>query len=296
MNDVHQAYVVVGVDGSRASRQAVIWAAGEARLRKLPLLIVHVEPPHPDAVGVPEDRLAAFDLLEASRRAAAPDDDLEVDIQLACENSPADALVRLSESAVLLAVGVDVSRPRWSFGARGPIEDRIAVHALCPVVAVGAQASLDPSGIDPVVLGWSPGVGGRLAMDAAAEEASLKESLLVVVRARRPNSHLTGTDRLSDDEPGLIAAIAAAERHHPGLTIDIRHVNGDPVVALRALSVDAGLLVVGCHHTRQPSSIRTGPVAQSLIRDGICPVMLVGHRSTILDPAERPSQTPVSTS
>src|SRR3954470_22626781 len=208
MNAVHQGYVLVGVDGSHASRRAVVWSAGEARLRKLPLLIVHVEPPHRDVVGVPEDRLSGFDLLEASRDAAASDDDLDVDIQLICENSPTDALVRLSESAVLLAVGVDVSRPRWSFGARGPIEDRIAVHAMCPVVAVGAQASLDWSGIGPVVLGWSPGVSGRLAMDAAAEEARLRKSLLVVVRAR-PDRQLPGADRfLLDDEPGLIAAIA----------------------------------------------------------------------------------------
>ena len=296
MNDVRQTCVVVGVDGSQASRRAVIWSAGEARLRRLPLLIVHVEPPHRDAVGDPQDRLSGFDLLEASRRAAVPDDDLDVDIQLVCENSPADALVRLSESAVLLAVGVDVSRPRWSFGARGPIEDRIAVHAMCPVVAVGARASLDWSGIGSVVVGWSPGVGGRLAMAAAAEEAHLRKSLLVVARAR-PHHELSSVDHAClDDEPGLISAIAAAERHHPGLKIDIRHVNGDPVVALRALSVDASLLVIGCHHTRQPSSIRTGPVARGLIRDGICPVMLVGHRSTILDPAERPSQTRVSTS
>src|SRR3954447_2348114 len=118
-----------GVDGSRAARKAVLWAAGEARLRRLPLLIAHVEPPARDAAGLPDEQLPALELLESSRLAAGPDRDLEVAVALIAEDRVDPSLVRLSESAAVVAVGVDVYRRRASYGPRGPIEDRVAVHA-----------------------------------------------------------------------------------------------------------------------------------------------------------------------
>ena len=47
--------VTVGVDGSRAARQAVVWGAYEARLRRSPLKIVHVQEVATDAVGATTD-------------------------------------------------------------------------------------------------------------------------------------------------------------------------------------------------------------------------------------------------
>jgi nucleotide-binding universal stress UspA family protein len=300
MSEVRPGGVVVGVDGSRAARQAVLWAAGAARLRGLPLTIARVEPPARDAAGLPDEQLSALDLLESSRRAARPDRDLEVRLALISESWVAASLVRLSESAAVVALGVDVYRRRASYGPRGPIEDRVAVHALCPVVAVGPFAWLDDSRSRPpqggrVVLGWSPGVSGRQAMDAAAEEAHLRGARLVVVRAQPHDpSSRAGHPAGPDDEPTLITAVAEVERRHPGLSIDIRHYSGEAADALSGLVADASLLVLGCHHSRQPASIRTGPVAQALLRDGRCPVMLVGHRSTAPAAREPRPQTPAT--
>ncbi|MET0692899.1 MAG: universal stress protein, partial [Propionibacteriaceae bacterium] len=64
--------IVVGVDGSTASHQAVMWAAAEARLRHADLIVTHVEPAGSGA-GWTQDRadVDRHELLAASATAAS---------------------------------------------------------------------------------------------------------------------------------------------------------------------------------------------------------------------------------
>ena len=55
------------------------------------------------------------------------------------------------------------------------------VHAHCPVVTVNGPGPIVGQNYDKIVLGWTEGTTGRRALEAAAEEAALRGSLLSIV-------------------------------------------------------------------------------------------------------------------
>ena len=143
--------IVVGVDGSDASREALRWAAGEARLRSAPLVAVYVWsfiPPQPigdpGLLAVPAgdfpgqleaERDAASGALEAAvadAMAAVPGIEVE---QKLVEGDPGDALVAESGSAELVVVGTH-GRSGIQAALLGSVSRHVTTHAACPVVVV----------------------------------------------------------------------------------------------------------------------------------------------------------------
>ena len=286
--------VCVGVDGSRASRRAVLWGAVEARLRHAPLLLVHVELVATESLGA-NARDVSGELLLASSAMAAVDlePDIEVRTELVTGSSVRAELVQLTQRCMVLALGIDLTRSRATHGARGPIEDYVAVHADCPVVMVAPASFVAPGARTQVTVGWSEGHNARLALAAAAEEAHLRGAVLSVVSVPPVSDpRLDGIVPAPDHESALIDAVGELEDRYPGLPIDITHRTGDVTAALSAMSALSELFVLGSHHSSKPWSIRTGPVAEALMRDGHCPVMLVGRRAR--HQAELPTAEPVT--
>ncbi|MEQ4721813.1 universal stress protein [Nonomuraea sp. B19D2] len=64
-----EACIIVGVEDSPASRWALVWAIAEARLRRLPLVAVHVSraPLHPSVEALPYDHTLFPDEVERGR-------------------------------------------------------------------------------------------------------------------------------------------------------------------------------------------------------------------------------------
>lgn len=143
--------IVVGVDGSDASREALRWAAEEAKLRSAPLVAVHAwsfVPPQPigdpGMLAVPAGDLPGQ--LEAERRAAegvleealadalAAASGIEVERKL-LEGDAAEALVAESESAQLVVVGSH-GRSGLRAALLGSVSRHVTSHASCPVVVV----------------------------------------------------------------------------------------------------------------------------------------------------------------
>lgn len=138
--------IVVGVDGSPASRAALAWAIDEARLRHAIVEAVHVWriPAVPLTsyggealpVIVPETiAKAAGDLLRETVSAvqgAAPEVSVTTTL---VEGHPAEALVSASGEADLLVVG---SRGHGGFAGLllGSVSNHVAHHARCPVVVI----------------------------------------------------------------------------------------------------------------------------------------------------------------
>ena len=289
-----QDVVCVGVDGSRAARQAVLWGAVEARLRHAQLLIVHVALVATDNLGAESSDISGEALLVSSAKAATElEPDVDVRTNLVTGTSVRAELVGLSERAAVLALGIDLTRRRAAYGALGPIEDYVAVHAGCPVVTVAPGSFVAPGARTHVTVGWTEGHAARLALDAAAEEAHLRGAVLSIVTVppvRDPQ--LEGIVPAPDQESALIEAVSDVEGRYPGLPVDITHETGDVTAALRATAPRSELLVLGCHHSTKSWSIWTGPVAEDLIRAGHCPVMLVGRRAR--HRAERPTSRPAT--
>jgi len=139
------AGIVVGVDGSEGSKRALEWAAGEAKLRRLPLtaLLAWQWPTGIYGAGwmgvtpeVAEDlRKAAERRLEETCAAVAPAlEGVEV-TRSVVEGPPAQALLQAAEDADLLVVG---TRGHGGFVGLllGSVSQQCATHSPCPIVIV----------------------------------------------------------------------------------------------------------------------------------------------------------------
>jgi nucleotide-binding universal stress UspA family protein len=139
--DERDRRIVVGVDGSAASRAALGWAVRQAKLSgarveavtawEVPLALRTPWPP-----GLSTDfRKAAADTL-ADAVADTPDADGRVEIRSeVVEGNPAQVLLDASAGAELLVVG---SRGHGGFvdALLGSVGQHCVHHATCPVVVI----------------------------------------------------------------------------------------------------------------------------------------------------------------
>jgi nucleotide-binding universal stress UspA family protein len=274
--------IVVGVDESPESRWAVLWAAREARLRSATLTLVHVRSAMSEGRVAGDDTEKDAETLLAVRAAEASEFEpgLTIRHRLVESGSISEQLIELSGAAALLVLGVASARPRADHGLLGPVEDRVVVHAHCPVVTVNGPGPIVGQGYDKIVLGWTEGATGRRALEAAADEAALRGSLLSVVTVSPRAAYARAVSSEQESvEQALIDSIRRIESTHLGLPIDVTHRSGDVAAELEQSLDRAALLVSGAHHSEQSWSIRLGAVAEELMRLSRCPVMLVGRRS-----------------
>jgi nucleotide-binding universal stress UspA family protein len=143
--------IVVGIDGSNESLEALRWALGEARLRGTGLRAVRVweypfvapsaewtlgtPTPQPVAVDPQEVRhLAETQLAQVVSEVEPNGTGVRIE-QEVIEGHPANALVEASKGADLLVVG---SRGHGGFAGLllGSVSQACVHHAHCPVVVI----------------------------------------------------------------------------------------------------------------------------------------------------------------
>lgn len=135
--------VVVGVDGSKGSSRALAWGAQQARMRHVPLKVVHAwyipAVAYSGYFATPIDagewsRSAVNSTEEQIREVVGPHPELEVTFEVK-EGEPAEVLVAESHDAELIVVG---SRGHGGFTGLllGSVSSKVAHHATCPVVIV----------------------------------------------------------------------------------------------------------------------------------------------------------------
>ena len=279
--------VVVGVDASAAARNAVSWAAREAAIRALPLVVSHAYALDAgqrdlDLARVARERawrradegvaaaLTAVPGLEASAW-AAPGALAQV-LDAAVED-PALFVVAARGRGVLLSLLRRSSEEETRSGTR-------------PVVFVRRPATVSRPGPDPQVVwgiadpsgaGW-PG-GGRdgagaprgARWDAAARfafhAARLRDARLVVVPVPRSGSG-------APDIEGVRAALAPHRATWPD--VDVVVVPGDGTVAgpLRMVR-QPDLLVIGSGETGGLGAVLGGALGCLAVNRARCPVVLV---------------------
>ena len=129
--------MVVGVDGSDSSMRALEWAAAEAELRGLSLLIVHVAFARREALeslapGMLPAEQSLLDRAVAKAKALSPGTAVTGRI---CEPPTAKALISESEGAEMLVVG---SRGLSGLDvlALGSVSSECARRATCSVVVI----------------------------------------------------------------------------------------------------------------------------------------------------------------
>ena len=277
--------VVVGVDGSAPSAQALAWAGDEAVRREATLHVVHAwMPPYPLGptelfadLSPLED--AARELLdeevdELTRRRPAP---TTVDRTLLMDDA-ATALVDTSAGADLLVIGAGGRRALLGFTI-GSVSRRCAERAPCPVVVV--HEDCPPADNRRIVAGIDGSQLSCRALRWAAHEAALRRVTLEVVHAWDPTPSLFAP--LTRRSPATASAellevtmaACAAELRGPPLTVNLRSLPGPAAATLVSAAQGADLLVVGARSTARLRDRLLGSTAQRCIEQAQCPISVV---------------------
>jgi nucleotide-binding universal stress UspA family protein len=274
------ADVVVGMDGSAASWDALYWAVVEAGRRQISLHLVSVdEAPESPASGgefrqaAPDGRslaMRASKMLTEARR-------LEPAIRITGEVADGAVCQRLCESAMrsqLLVVGggdTDGSRPL------GRVSGQVVARASAPVVVV---RGLPCERKDPILAALDGSAGSEAVLTIAFEEARLRHSPLLAVHSYGPPAGL----RSECDEPvprrlshalassWLDAAMAPWRDKYPDVDVDVDTSRAGIVDMLTGLSRNAQLVVVGAHGGAPEAHLGSG--LRRLLDRSRCPVLV----------------------
>jgi nucleotide-binding universal stress UspA family protein len=178
------APIVVGVDGSQAALNAVVWAVDEALDRDAPLRIVHVLPIEKDP-DAPDD---AFRLevqyAESSLRAATAavkDTEKPVKVETDILWGPVEtALINESQSAAMICVGSVGIGPiaREFVGSTAAV---LAEKAHCPVAIIRTPHEKPVSGVDWIVVAVNDDPDNDAVIEYAFNEAQLRQAPILAI-------------------------------------------------------------------------------------------------------------------
>jgi nucleotide-binding universal stress UspA family protein len=279
--------IIVGIDGSEQSQQAMIWALDEASRIKASVHLVHVMEWPPEFMEVVseaanqrvlEQAHQTTDAALAKARALRPD----VTTTAAVESGmPTAILCDISKNALMLVVG---SRGHGGFVGllAGSVCVALAAHAHCPVVMVSTvpqEARL------PVLVGVDPSTSGLLAVEFAFAVAATRDVPLVGVRAwHSPLSAQHEFPAVRVEEFNLIEAaerrllhriLATAAVKFPAVPVEERVIAGPAAAALLGESKRAQLVVVGSRGHGGLAGALLGSVSQQVLHHAGCPVAIV---------------------
>ena len=287
--------VVVAVDGSEASKQAVRWAANTANKRGLPLRLAssYTMPQFLYAEGmVPPQEL--FDDLQAEAlekidEARAIAYEMAPDIKIGhtiAEGSPIDMLLEMSKSVTMIVMG---SRGLGGLSGMvmGSVSGAVVSHAQCPVVVVREDSSVNEDNkYGPVVVGVDGSEVSQRATEVAFAEASARGAELIAVHTwmdMQVQASLAGlaaaqqqwdeVERVQTEV--LIERIKPLAEQYPDVPVKKVITRDRPVRALAETSEGAQLLVVGSHGRGGFKGMLLGSTSRALLQSAPCPMMVV---------------------
>ncbi|MGY4742212.1 universal stress protein [Streptomyces sp. ATMOS53] len=296
--------ITVGLDGSQEGRSAAEWAAREAKLRGLPLKIVHVWEPVPEPMA--EAPLLGAETQqhwteriprEAAQGLRMRHPGIEVRTEQV-SGHPGDALAEAAKSAEMLVLG-----SRGLSGIGGFMVGSVGLSAVAradrPVVLVRAlevaadEHEPDPAGIPsaatpflPVVLGLDVEQPDETLIEFAFDAAERRATSLRVVHGWNPppyyaygtpvNPALHEALALSDAE-ALAEVLRPWRQKYPDVDVveDSRY--GSAAVHVVDASRGASLVVVGRRIRRSPFGAHIGHVTYAVLHHSTAPVAVVPH-------------------
>lgn len=265
--------IIVGVDGSAASADALHWAVVEAHRWRADLHVVIVDQGDgPPTQRSGDDRLAPM-VAEAQRR--------EPSVRISRHSVHGGVVPALREASNRCRMLVLGSRGAGGFGrlTLGSTSQQIAAHATVPVVIVRGRHGSEES---PIVIGVDGSAGSEAALAAGLDEARLRGCGVIATFAYgrdehpwlRPGSGVDPGALHCSAHSALEATIAPWQHKFPRTGIEAVATAEPPVPVLIGLSSHAQLVIVGAHGHDESSEL-LGSVALKLLHRSHCPVMVV---------------------
>ena len=287
--------IVVGVDGSKESLDAIRWASVEAAKRHTSLTIVSSMMLVPGTYDFGVDpRTGVFAdqeiegkriLAEAVKVAHECEKPYDVSIETVLEHGPAAGiLIDLSATSLMVVVG---SRGLGEFtgGVVGSVSTAVATHARCPVAVVQFDRSLSANfGDGPVVVGVDCTSNSQPAIGVALEEASLRGVDLVAVHAWSDlelgsvfTREIDGQwwDSEIAEKASLAESLAGWSEDYPDVTVRRVVARDRPVRELVHQADTAQLIVVGSRGRGGFKSLLLGSTSRAVLHSVDIPVIVV---------------------
>jgi nucleotide-binding universal stress UspA family protein len=298
--------IVVGVDGSRASHQALRWAAAEAGRRGAALDVVHawmtpypLNPPDYFTDPAPFQARGAEVLERALASLTLPEPAPTEVRPVLVQEYPSTALLQAAEGAALLVVG---SRGRGGFSGLllGSVSQNCVQHAPCPVAVIPPGWAGEEHG--RVVVGVDGSDESYGALHWAITTAAGRHAELEVVHAydyvqvMMPMGIAPGVDRellekasrtlLEEMVEPAVGAAAARPR-----SVQLTPVHTGPARALLETAIGADLLVVGSRGRGGVKGLLLGSVSQQCLHHAPCPIVVV-RPAEVMETTQRVAITP----
>jgi nucleotide-binding universal stress UspA family protein len=264
--------IVVGVDGTTTALRAVACAAEEARLRQLPLRLVHAAP----YLGTPDDsgpaRGRANAMLARARTVAhqiAPEVSTEV---VVVPDPPVSVLVDATADAELLVIGMISGA-----GAEivlGSVTLDVTTGAHCPVTVVRGDRTASHTRSAPVLLGIESVAADAAAVTVAFDDAARHGTGIVVV-------HVPGhSERLGDSAAAVREQLTPWSSQHPDVDVTVRIGQGNPGLAVLHESTAARHIVLGTRGRHAAVRAVLGSVSRFVLHHSLVPVTVVPRTLT----------------
>ena len=282
--------IVVGVDGSRSSNQALAWAVDQAVAERRALTLVHaisaVTPAFTDAAIVyPEGarqaiteaghEVLAAARAEVERRAPA----VEVHEVFRLED-PREVLLGLSRDASLVVVG---SRGRGKVRSLllGSVGVAVVRHAESPVVVHRpGNRGLVRNGI---VVGADGTEDSRVVLEFAYHQAAVRGLPLTVLQCfgdvggESVGGYVVPAAAVDLESERLLLAesIAGMAEKYPEVSVHCKLARGLPQEALVRIGERMDLIVVGAHQAGRLTQLLFGAVSTAVVEHATSPVAVV---------------------
>jgi nucleotide-binding universal stress UspA family protein len=281
--------IVVGVDGSAASKAAIDWAARDASLRSISLTLVHVAgglggtwPQTPPPIGFGEwqqrqGRELIADAVRIVEDATRGADAVRVKTEM-YYSAIIPTLVDMSKEAEIVVVG---RRGQGAFGALlGSVSTAMIHHAHCPVAVIREEDPLMPHPAQaPVLVGVDGSQASELATAIAFDEASRRHVDLIALHAWSDAGVLDfpgmdwSTMKASEDEV-LAERVAGWQERYPDVTVHRLVACDRPARQLIEHAEAAQLVVVGSHGRGGFSGMLLGSVSAAVVQSSHTPVIV----------------------
>ncbi|MEU1981183.1 universal stress protein [Nocardia sp. NPDC019395] len=279
--------IVVGIDGSSTSRDALRWAARRAALHRCPLELVHaigapvtfgpeVSVVGLDNQGLRADGEALLAAAEQTARESAADLDI---VTTVADLGPATVLIDRSPDARMIVVG---TRGLGTVGRLllGSVSTSLARHARCPVAVIpdAADPARDLSRL-PVVVGVDGSPRGQEAVDIAFEEAARGGVGVLAVTTWSEFFRYTSREDMQEQARVVQAeSLAGRCERYPEVPVTHSVAEDRPASRLLAEAENAQLIVVGSHGRGGFAGMTLGSVGQAVLHGTRIPLIIARAR------------------